>query len=80
MWYPIPNEPLPKKILETIRVATPYFNASVLRAQDRHSDVSGRDRLHFCGSAWANGIHEGGLRSALAVAAKFGKGIADIRL
>ena len=56
----------------------PLFTPASLEAQARHSEISGRDRIHFCGAWWRNGFHEDGVRSALDVAARFGKGPEDL--
>lgn len=78
MWYPIPGEPLPDNVVAKFPYSTPIFNAEVVQSQRRHAEISGKDRLHFCGSAWTNGIHEGGVVSALNVTRSFGKGLKDI--
>ncbi len=73
MWYQFPNGPRPNNLLASFQYSTPLFDAAALRAQNRHSEISGRDRIHFCGSAWSNGIHEGAVVSALKVTQSFGK-------
>ena len=35
---------------------------------ERHGEISGHNRTHFCGAYWFNGFHEDGLRSGLRVA------------
>jgi predicted NAD/FAD-binding protein len=43
-----------------------------VEAQRRFEEVSGADRVHFCGAYWGWGFHEDGVRSALRVAERFG--------
>lgn len=71
MWYQFPDSPKPRDVHASIHFSTPRFTHSILRAQQRHGEISGHDRLHFCGSSWGNGIHEGAVRSALAVTKSF---------
>ena len=59
----------------TIRRMTyfhPLFNRAAVRAQKRWSEISGRDRIHYCGAYWFYGFHEDGVRSALRVAESMG--------
>lgn len=50
----------------------PRFTLEALRAQARWSEISGRDRLHFCGAYWRFGFHEDGLWSGMRVARALG--------
>lgn len=50
----------------------PLFNRAAVGAQDRWSEISGRDRVHYCGAYWFYGFHEDGVRSALRVADALG--------
>jgi predicted NAD/FAD-binding protein len=63
----------PNTVLRTIRYHHPVFSHAAVRAQGRHSVISGRNRTHFCGAYWGFGFHEDGVKSALAVAHHFGK-------
>ena len=45
------------------------FTRGSLAAQARHAQVSGADRIHYCGACRRNGFHEDGVVSGLAVAA-----------
>jgi predicted NAD/FAD-binding protein len=65
----------PKKILRTIRYHHPVFSREAVRAQKRHSVISGQNRTHFCGAYWGFGFHEDGVNSALTVARQLGKGL-----
>lgn len=78
MWYQFPDAPWPEQCYERIDFTTPRFNHEALQAQNRHHEISGADRIHYCGASWLNGIHEGGVRSALRVAEAFGRSLYDI--
>lgn len=62
----------PARVLETFTFAHPVFTPDSVVAQARWSEVSGSDRIHYCGAYWGNGFHEDGVNSGLAVAAKLG--------
>jgi predicted NAD/FAD-binding protein len=62
----------PEQIIRTIAYAHPVFNAAGVDAQRRVTEISGRNRTHFCGAYWGWGFHEDGVRSALRVAERFG--------
>ena len=50
----------------------PLFTRAAVAAQARHAEVSGANRIHYCGAYWGNGFHEDGVVSALAVARRLG--------
>lgn len=54
----------------------PVFTTAGVAAQARWAEVSGRDRIHYCGAYWRNGFHEDGVVSGLAVARALGEGLA----
>jgi len=62
----------PSKVLQTAVFHHPVYDAAAIRAQSRWSDISGRNRTHFCGAYWFYGFHEDGLNSALRVAKALG--------
>jgi predicted NAD/FAD-binding protein len=62
----------PERIIRKITYAHPVFTSAGVEAQRRCEEVSGADRLHFCGAYWGWGFHEDGVRSALRVAERFG--------
>ena len=62
----------PERIIRRITYAHPVYTAEGVAAQRRFTEVSGRDRVHFCGAYWGWGFHEDGVRSGLRVAAHFG--------
>ncbi|MCA9175507.1 MAG: FAD-dependent oxidoreductase [Planctomycetales bacterium] len=72
MWYQFPDVAWPRQQFARVDFATPCFNRETVAAQARHAEISGRDRIHFCGASWVNGIHEGGVVSALRVAERLG--------
>ncbi len=59
-------------ILRRFRYAHPVFTREGMAAQQRHGDISGINRTHFCGAYWFNGFHEDGVNSGLRVAKVFG--------
>jgi predicted NAD/FAD-binding protein len=56
------------KVLHKIVYHHPLYTLEAIRAQDRWSEISGRNRTHYCGAYWFYGFHEDGLNSALRVA------------
>jgi predicted NAD/FAD-binding protein len=61
----------PEHVVRTIPFEHPLFTVEALAAQARHGEVSGADRVHFCGAYWRNGFHEDGVASGLAVLRAF---------
>jgi predicted NAD/FAD-binding protein len=53
----------------------PLFTEPAVAAQDRHAEISGVDRIHYCGAYWRHGFHEDGVVSALTVGQQFGVGL-----
>jgi uncharacterized protein len=45
----------------------PIFTNETTRAQQRHSEIDGKDGVHFCGAYWRYGFHEDGVQSAYRV-------------
>jgi predicted NAD/FAD-binding protein len=64
----------PDAILHTTRFSHPVYTRAGVRARERHAEISGIDRTHYCGAYWGFGFHEDGVRSAYAVAKRFGVG------
>jgi predicted NAD/FAD-binding protein len=62
----------PDKVIRTIDYSHPVFTADGQAAQERHHEISGHARTHFCGAYWGWGFHEDGVVSALRVAERFG--------
>ena len=61
----------PSKVLFQVRYDHPVYTVQGIEAQERHADISGIRRTHFCGAYWGNGFHEDGVKSALAVGESF---------
>ena len=57
----------PATILGRFRYDHPVFSREAFDAQTRWSEISGADRVHFCGAYWGYGFHEDGTRSGLRV-------------
>ena len=57
----------PARVIATIPYAHPVFTREGVAAQGRLSEISGRDRTHYCGAYWGWGFHEDGAASALRV-------------
>jgi len=53
----------------------PQYTLAAPAAQQRHGEISGRNRTHYCGAYWGYGFHEDGVKSALAACRFFGKGL-----
>jgi predicted NAD/FAD-binding protein len=61
----------PEQVIATIPYAHPMFTPEGWRAQERHGEISGVNRTHYCGAYWRWGFHEDGVVSALRVAERF---------
>jgi predicted NAD/FAD-binding protein len=57
----------PRKVLRTMVYDHPVYTPAGVRAQRRHAEIDGADRVHFAGAYWGYGFHEDGVRSGLAV-------------
>ena len=62
----------PERVIRRIDYAHPVFTAEGVAAQRRWEEISGIDRVHYCGAYWRWGFHEDGAWSALRVAAALG--------
>jgi len=62
----------PDRVIERFRYFHPLFTTEGIQAQQRHGEISGKRRTHYCGAYWRNGFHEDGVASALAVGREFG--------
>ncbi|MEX2517262.1 MAG: FAD-dependent oxidoreductase, partial [Gammaproteobacteria bacterium] len=62
----------PAKILRRLQYQHPQFTAVAVAAQARHAEISGHDRVHYCGAYWGFGFHEDGVNSALRVCKALG--------
>ena len=61
-----------EEVLGRFEYHHPLFTLNGITAQQRHGEISGVARTHYCGAYWGYGFHEDGLNSALAVARAFG--------
>jgi predicted NAD/FAD-binding protein len=64
----------PASVLHRTRFSHPIYTRAGMRARERHDEISGVDRTHYCGAYWGFGFHEDGVRSAYTVAKRFGVG------
>ena len=55
----------PAAVIETIRYHHPVITPQSYAAQRRWAEISGGDRIHFCGAYWRWGFHEDGCWSAI---------------
>ena len=55
----------PAKVVKTIDYSHPVFTPEGVAAQSRQMEISGADRIHYCGAYWRWGFHEDGVVSAL---------------
>jgi predicted NAD/FAD-binding protein len=62
----------PKKVIRRMVYHHPLYTKAAVAAQGRWEEISGADRVHFCGAYWFYGFHEDGVNSALRVARKLG--------
>jgi predicted NAD/FAD-binding protein len=68
-----PREPIDgSRVLRRLVYRHPLYDGAAILAQRRWSEVSGRNRTHYCGAYWGYGFHEDGLNSALRVARALG--------
>jgi len=71
---------LPDGIAEQKKIGSyvyhhPQYSLAAPAAQQRHGEISGVNRTHYCGAYWGYGFHEDGVKSALAACRYFGKGL-----
>ena len=62
----------PSKIIRKFNYDHPVFNRNSFQAQNRWSEISGKNRTHFCGAYWGYGFHEDGVKSGLRVCKTLG--------
>lgn len=67
-----PRPPAQAHVLKRIEYAHPVFDQGAIDAQGRLAALQGERRTWFAGAWTGYGFHEDGLRSALAVATRFG--------
>ncbi len=62
----------PESIVHRAQFSHPVYTRAGMLARERHAEISGLDRTHYCGAYWGFGFHEDGVRSAYTVAKRFG--------
>jgi uncharacterized protein len=62
----------PAKIDAQFTYHHPVFNAAAIAAQNRLSEIQGKDRIWYCGAYWRYGFHEDGCMSGFNVARALG--------
>jgi predicted NAD/FAD-binding protein len=60
----------PGRILKRLVYHHPVYTPAGIAAQRRHEEISGVDRVYYCGAYWGFGFHEDGVKSGLRVAAQ----------
>jgi uncharacterized protein len=62
------EEIAPEEVLQRFTYHHPIFDVKGVAAQRRWGEISGVDRIHYCGAYWGFGFHEDGVVSGLKVA------------
>jgi uncharacterized protein len=68
----------PMRVLRRISYSHPVFTAATVAAQQRHAEIDGSNRVHFCGAYWGYGFHEDGVKSGLVVAERIAAGSDEV--
>jgi predicted NAD/FAD-binding protein len=66
------REPATNSVIRRLRYAHPVYTRDSVATQADLPSLNGRHRTHYCGAYFANGFHEDGLNSAIAVADDLG--------
>lgn len=53
------------RMLRAFNYHHPAYTLDALAAQQRHAEISGPNRTHYCGAYWGHGFHEDGAASAV---------------
>ncbi len=69
----------PRKVLRRMTYHHPVYSPRGVAAQARWAEVNGVRRTWYAGAWWGFGFHEDGVKSALAVAERFGRRISDLQ-
>ena len=62
----------PRRVLRRMVYEHPLYTRAAIGAQQRWSEISGRNHTHYCGAYWFYGFHEDGVRSGIRVAEALG--------
>lgn len=65
----------PRRMVQEFTYHHPRYTVDFVAAQNRHAEISGVSRTHYCGACWGYGFHEDGVVSALQVARHFGEAL-----
>jgi predicted NAD/FAD-binding protein len=57
----------PGCVISEFNYSHPVYSSAMIEAQKQWHQISGVDRIHFCGAYWYNGFHEDGVKSGLRV-------------
>ncbi|MBS1213844.1 MAG: dependent oxidoreductase [Proteobacteria bacterium] len=57
----------PNRIIRRTVYHHPVYTPAGVAAQQRHGEISGKNRTYYCGAYWGFGFHEDGVNSALRV-------------
>jgi predicted NAD/FAD-binding protein len=66
------REPAPDTVIRRMSYSHPVYTSASVATQADLPGLNGHRRTHFCGAYFANGFHEDGLKSAIAVAHDLG--------
>jgi predicted NAD/FAD-binding protein len=66
-------------VIEAFEYAHPLVTRESVAAQGRWAEISGADRIHYCGAHWRWGFHEDGCWSALRACERIGAGATPAR-
>jgi len=69
----------PTKVLGSYVYHHPVYTPGAVAAQQRHAEVSGVNRTHYCGAYWGYGFHEDGVVSALQMLQRFDASVGMVR-
>ena len=61
-----------KKVIKKLVYHHPVYQKGAFKAQGRWSEISGKNKTHFCGAYWGYGFHEDGVKSAIRVCEMLG--------
>lgn len=63
----------PERIHSVIGFSHPVIDSAAVAAQRRWGEISGADRIHYCGAYWRWGFHEDGCWSAVRALERVGR-------
>jgi len=69
----------PARTIKRLVYHHPVYRPQGVTAQARWGEINGVQRTWYAGAWWGFGFHEDGVKSALAVAERFGRRIADLK-